>query len=181
MDLTVENRPMIVRAEAHAGQPYGIGRVSFRLQPGDEMIDRTGAVLLGDRENRVFYPVVTRTAFVTFLQNVTGRRGGEPSDVHNIWFLFKGEQPLELTLQGSGETLFHVPVQFARIRQYDRYVKQWWQAFAKATADQIEAGDYPPIVETYLGLMIGRRLGLELPNRFEGRRDPLMQTRCSTR
>ncbi len=156
--------------------PMALVALHFDLQSGDELIDRTGAVLLGDRENRVLYPVVTRTAFATFIQNVSGRRGGEPSDVHNIWFLFKGEQPLELTLSGSGETDFQVPVQFARTRQYNRYVKQWWQAFAKATAEQIEASDYPPIVETYLGLMIGRRLGLVLPDRFEGRRDPLMQT-----
>ncbi len=176
VDLMVQNKPVIVAAEAHAGVPYGIGRVSFRLQNGDEMIDRIGGAQITDRENRVLYPVITRSAFKTFLQNVTGRSNGNPDDVHHVWFLFKGEQPLDVTIRSSGDASVRVPIEISRQRQFDRFFRQWWQAFTKSTAQQIEAGDYPPIVETYLTSLIGRRLGLEVPRKFAGKKDPLMQT-----
>ena len=61
-DLLVRNQPVIMRAEAYGGLPYGIGKVRFRLQLGDEMIERVGATLLSDSENRIFYPVISRSA-----------------------------------------------------------------------------------------------------------------------
>ncbi len=175
-DLGVQNAPVIIAAEAHAGNPYGIGLVSFRMRSGDELIDRTSAILLEEANRRVFYPVITRTAFRTFMQNVAGIGEDHPDDVHNVWFLFKGDEPLDLVLQGSGETKIQVPVEYARSRRYDRYVRQWWQGFTRATSTQIEAGDYPPIVETYLTSMLGNRLGLTVPKQLKGKPDPLFQT-----
>ena len=178
IDLLAQNPPVIVKAEAYAGRPYGLGRVSFRLRGGDEMMDRTGAVMLSDRENRTLYPVITGSPFRTFLQNVIGDRagGGDPDDMHHVWFLFKGDQPLDISISSSGLANIQVPVENARPRQFDRFLKQWWQAFNAANDDQIEASDYPPIVETYLTIMIGKRLGLDVPPRFKGNPDPLMQT-----
>ena len=46
IDLLQSNQPLILQTEAIAGQPYGVGRIKFRLRPGDELIDRTGATLL---------------------------------------------------------------------------------------------------------------------------------------
>jgi hypothetical protein len=175
VDLLQQNQPVIVKAEAYAGRPYGLGCISYRLRGGDELIDRTEAVLLSDRENRTFYPVITRTAFRTFLENIAGMRGN-PDDVHQVWFLFQGDLPLDIALSGTATAQIQVPVEVAKPRQYDRFVRQWWQAFTSATAEQMEAGDYPPIVETYLTAMIGQRLGLEVPQTVTRNADPLMQT-----
>ena len=175
-NLPVANPPVILKTEAYAGRPFGIGRISYRLREGDQLIDRTGAILLEDADKRVLYPVVTQTAFRTFIQTLTGDRNGEPENVHHVWFLFKGEEPLNLILRGSGDASVVVPVEYSRNRQYERFVGQWWQAFTRSVDEQIEAGDYPPIVETYLTTMVGKRLGFQPVNRFEGRRDPLSQT-----
>jgi len=92
VDLVVKNQPMILRAEAYVGQPYGIGKVKFRLRPGDEMIERVGATLLTDSENRTYYPVITRSAVRTLLDGVLGGSGlVDPEDAQTVWFLFRGD------------------------------------------------------------------------------------------
>ena len=53
-DLLYNLQPLVIRAEAHQGFPFGIGRISFRMRQGDEMLLRTGAVLLTERNRRVF-------------------------------------------------------------------------------------------------------------------------------
>jgi len=174
----VNFQPVITKVEAYAGRPYGLGRISFRLRGDDEMVDRSGAVLLSDRENRTFYPVITNTAFQRFLENVAGDRfgAGSPENVHHLWFLFVGDQPLDVSLTGSGFVNVRVPIQVARPKQFNRFVDQWWKGYTDATQKLIEASDYPPIVETYLTAMIGRRLGLQIPQRQKGAPDPLYQT-----
>ena len=49
----LSNRPIILAAEAHAGRPYGIGKITYRLAESDEVIARTGAVLLTEANQRV--------------------------------------------------------------------------------------------------------------------------------
>jgi hypothetical protein len=171
------NQPVITGIEAYAGRPYGLGKISFRLRAGDHMVDQTAAVLLSDRESRTFYPVITKSPFRQFLQNVFGDRAEtQPEDVHHLWFLFRGDQPLDISLSGSGFVNVRVPVQVARANQFNRFVKQWWRGFTEGTKRQVEASDYPPIVETYLMAMVGKRLGLQVPPRKQGNPDPLFQT-----
>ena len=102
IDLLQSNQPLILQTEAIAGQPYGVGRIKFRLRPGDELIDRTGATLLSDPANRILYPVITKSPVKRFIETFTGARQGHPDDVHSVWFLFRGEAPLQLVLHGSG-------------------------------------------------------------------------------
>ena len=175
-DLAIQNQPVIMRTEAYANSPYGVGKLTFRLRPGDEMIARIGAPLLTDSENRIFYPVHTRSAIKTFVETITGNRGGQPDELQTIWFLFTGDQPLDLTLHGSGDVAFTAEVEVSRSRQFDRHRRQWWQAFTRVIGSQIEASDYPPIIETYLMSMLGRRLGLTVPDPFRRDKDPLLQT-----
>ncbi len=176
-DLLVRNQPIVMRAEAYAGLPYGIGKVKFRLQMGDEMIERVGATLLSDTENRIFYPVVSRSAARAFLDGILGGGNNMPDDSQTIWFLFKGDAPLNLTLQGTDGVSFIVPVdRVKKQRQFDRTVRQWWQTFNRVVNTQAEASDYPPLVETYLQMLVGRRMGLEVPLPSNRKKDPLMQT-----
>ena len=176
-DLLVRNRPVILRTEAYGGQPYGIGKVKFRLQLGDEMIERVGATLLTDTENRIFYPVVSRSAAQALLGQIFGGGNDMPDDAHTAWFLFKGEAPLNLTLHGTGNASFEVPVQLGlKQRKFDRVVRQWWQTFNRVVNKQAENSDYPPLVETYLQLLVGRRMGLEVPQPNNRKIDPLTKT-----
>jgi hypothetical protein len=177
VDFLQRNPPIVLKVEAIAGQPLGIGRVKFRLRPGDELIDRTGATLLTDSASRILYPVITKSAVKQFIENFTGSRLGYPDDVHTIWFLFRGEAPLQLTLHGSGALPVTVNVTYAkRARQFNRFVRQWWEAFNSATRDQVKAGDYPPVFEVYLKSMVGRRMGMALNAERQRKKDPLTAT-----
>ena len=162
------NQPLILQTEAIAGHPYGVGRVKFRLRPGDELIDRTGATLLSDPANRILYPVITKSPVKRFIETFTGARQGHPDDVHSVWFLFRGEAPLQLVLHGSGAVPVNVQVGYARrARQFDRFVRQWWESFNAATNERIKAGDYPSAFEVYLKSLVGHRMGLPVTPQFQ--------------
>ena len=170
------SQPMVLRAEAYAGQPYGVGKVTFRLSASDKMLDRTGAILIDDVQQRILYPVVSTSAFKAFVENLVGRRNNEPTDVHTVWFLFQGEAPLTISVFGSQQTAINVPVEFVRPRQFDRRVKQWWQSFNRVVDEQIASGDYPPILHVYLKNLIGKRFGLNATDNRKKNLDPLTQT-----
>ena len=171
----VNSQPVVLKAEAFAGQPYGVGKITFRLSSSDKLLDRTGAILIDDAERRLLYPVISTTAFKAFVENFIGRRANEPTDVHTVWFLFQGETPLTISVFGSEQAAITVPVGFVRPRQFDRRVKQWWQAFNRVVDEQIKSGDYPPILHAYLKNLIGKRFGLIAPSQ-QKKKDPLLET-----
>ena len=49
----------------------------------------------------------------------------------------------------------------------------WWRDYHAAAEEQIEQGDYSPLVETYLTTMLGRRLGLSPPSPHRAPKEPL--------
>jgi len=175
-DLLIARPPAILSAEAHAGRPYGIGRINYRLQPGDEMIARTGAVLITEANQRISFPVIADTPFREFLGNFLRSNPSNSADTKSIWFLFKGDQPLNVTLHGSGQSTLDVPIVFDKPNRYERFAKNWWNSFSSASDDMIESGDYPPMVETYLTALIGKRLGLATPKQILRSKDALART-----
>ncbi len=175
-DLNLVLEPVIIRVEAHAGRPFGIGRLNFRLRRGDDMMLRTGSILLTEQENRVFYPVMTRSAVKSFIQTVTGRDSEAPDEQHTILFLFRGDQPLNLRLQGTAVASETVQVDTTKPRRYQRFVDLWWREMNNMTERQLNWGDYPGVIETYLTSMLSRRMGLQMPKRFERKKDQLAET-----
>ena len=100
-----------------------------------------------------------------------------PDDAHTVWFLFSGDAPLRLTLQGTDNVSFDVPVELGlKQRKFDRVLRQWWQTFNRVVNKQAKNSDYPPLVETYLQLLVGRRMGLEVPQPSNRKKDPLTKT-----
>ena len=162
------NRPVIVSAEAHAGRPYGVGKVTYRLLPGEELISRTGAVLLTEANQRVSFPVILQTPLKRFLANFIRMRDNGGAELKTFWFLFTGDDPLTLSIHGSAVETINVGVEFDKPAQYERFVKNWWQGF-RATSEKSDSnGDYPLLVETYLSALVGKRLNLDVgaaPNR----------------
>ena len=79
-----------------------------------------------------------------------------------VYFLFRGDAPLELTLRTPHpQTIVAVP--HYNPRQFLRLQRSWWQQYAAVTRLQEREGDYPPLVEVYLASMLGQRLGLRTP------------------
>ena len=175
-DLKLEHMPVIVSAEAHAGRPYGIGKVTFRLHPGDEMISRTGATWFTEENGRIRYPVIAHTPVRKFLRILTGDKSTQASDLLTIWFLFEGDEPLNARLHGSGVVDFPINVEFTRPRRYERFASNWWQNFNSVSESHIKDGDYPPMVEVYLASLIGHRLGMKPKLRRRRSNDPITRT-----
>ena len=175
-DLQVARPPVILSAEAHAGRPYGIGRINYRLQPGDEMIARTDAVLITEADQRVSFPVIADTPFREFLGNFLRSNPSNSAESKSVWFLFQGDQPLNVTLHGTGQSTFNVPIVFDKPQRYQRFAKNWWNSFSSASDDMIESGDYPPMVETYLTAVVAKRLGLAAPTQPRRSKDALSRT-----
>ena len=171
-----DSAPTVYRIEALGGQPFGVGMMRYRMCAGDEMIDQSGATLLSEKNNRVFYPVYSKPAAAKFFQRLTGSPISEPDSMHNVWFLFRGDEPLELTLHGKCNVSKTVPVQYTREKKFERLKGQWWREFNVEAQRQQEWGDYPPLIETYLTSMLSRRIGLPLPGAVQKNKDPLAET-----
>ena len=175
-DSKTETAPTIHRVEAYAGSPFGVGMIKYRMCHGDDLIDQSGATFISEKNSRVFYPVFTRPAVNRFFQKLTGGSGGEPESMHNVWFLFRGDQPLEISLFGACSTTETVEVEYVRDKKFARSLNQWWREYNLQATRQSDWGDYPPFIETYTRTMLSRRLGLQLPRKRNKNKDELTQT-----
>ena len=171
----LSNRPIILSAEAHAGRPYGIGKVTYRLADSDEVIARSGAVLLTEANQRVSFPVISKTPLRRFLANFIRARRDDARDSKTFWFLFTGDQPITVSVHGSDVETLQIPIRFDQPRQYQRFVKNWWQVFAATSSERANDGDYPLMVETYLSALVANRLGLDTGIDRARRRDSWTQ------
>lgn len=174
--------PQIVRAEAWMGEPFGVGVVSFRLPPGQidgvdpAMLLRTGAVQITDREGRILYPAESQPAAARFFRGVFGSADDPTAQIYSTWFIFRGDQPLQLQVVGCEGTTVELVPKVARENQYSRLLKQWWREYTRIANEQTEQGDYPDLVETYLTRMLEFRQGLEPVRQAEKTGDPLQET-----
>lgn len=153
-----KEKPVILRVEAWPGAPFGVAKVSFRLGQQGKLIQNTGAVLITERDNRIFYPAFSEG----LLTNVFKRPavGG----VQSVWFLFRGDTPLTLTLRGADTETFVAEMPRRNRPALSRLLFQaWWRQFNAQTKRHVDQADYPPLVETYLKSMLSRRLGLAAP------------------
>ncbi len=167
-------KPSILRVEAHPGTPFGIAKVSFRMGQAGKLVQNTGAVKLSERDGRIFYPAFSQGLLTTLFDRPAV--GG----VQSVWFLFRGDQPLNLTLQGHEPVTFTLDMNRRSRPMLSRALFQaWWRQYNTQVRQHIKEGDYPPLVESYLTAMLARRLQLDppLPERMQQRRnDELQQT-----
>jgi hypothetical protein len=182
-------------AEAIPGQPFGVGRITFDLPP-DLAPEPLGAEGIGlvETGGRVFYPAVDTPAAGKLLKEVleantpltTGgpvRRevGGLLRGILDrpprttVYFLFRGDGPLQVTLQLRGNVEIAIvprPAVETRLRPlrrdglsaHGRLLRLWWQHYAKVSGPLQPKPDYPPLVENYLTATLARRLNLRLPD-----------------
>jgi hypothetical protein len=152
-----------VDVEAIPGSPFGVGRmtVPLRLADVDAAVDSNGFALV-EEDGRVLYPAFTTGRIGKFIGQLLGTGDLPPTSV-TVYFLFTGDRPLKLTLYTpAAHTTTAVPVP-QQPRQYSRLLQDWWREYNAAARQQITDGDYPPLVETYLTTMLGKRLGFPPP------------------
>lgn len=151
-------KPSILRVEAYPGTPFGVAKVSFRLGQSGKLIQNTGAVLITERDHRIFYPAFSEGLLASMFDRPAV--GG----VQTVWFLFRGDEPLNLTLRGADTKTFVVEMARRSRPALRRILHQaWWRQYNAQATRHIREADYPPLVETYLTSMLARRLELPPP------------------
>ena len=79
-----------------------------------------------------------------------------------LYFLFRGAEPLELSLEARES----IPLRVVPLNDpaaHRRLLQQWWQQYAKPAGLFQPKPDYPPVVDNYLTSTLARRLNLRLP------------------
>lgn len=155
----------LAQSEAYMGQPFGIGRITVSL-PADQVAQvwQTSGVTITEANNRIHYPAVTSRRVLRSIGSLLGVEiQGLPGKV-NIYFLFTGEEPLQIAVDTPAQQQVLVtPRSDPNGRMHMRLLDQWWREYSAAARDQGRDADYPPLVQTYLTSMLSRRLGLETP------------------
>ncbi|MBN2217803.1 MAG: hypothetical protein JW719_10560 [Pirellulales bacterium] len=179
--LTIPARAMTV--EAVAGEPFGVGCI--RVTPSAEFMPETLGVeglSVSSPDGRVFYPTIQTPPDTTLVKElvldapwirggpVRRQAGGiirgllDQPAATTVYFLFRGNDPLTVTLQGR------TPYEFVLRTRFDpaahaRLMAAWWRQYTAESGGLLRSsGDYPPIVRNYLRAMLARRLQLPLGN-----------------
>lgn len=156
-------QPALARVEAEAliGNPFGVCRLTIS---GPEAPADAASVLLEEKNGRALYPAVTQGVIGRLLGKLLGDAGDRPvGGGVTIHFLFRGAEPLQLTVYAPQAMQFSVQPRSDNSRTFDRNMAQWWREY-NAMWRQTRAGDdHPPLVPTYLTAMLSSRLGLESP------------------
>jgi hypothetical protein len=173
-----------IEAEAFWGKPFGVARITLDL-PQELLPEPLGAegLVVTEADNRVFYPVLESAGAGKVLKQVldadTPLTGGGPVRQQiggilrgiaerpprtTIYFLFRGEQPLQLTLQAKQPVPIPLVPMAAGPRQFERLLELWWKQYAREPKLLEQKPDYPPQVENYLMCMLAVRMNLRLPD-----------------
>ncbi len=174
--------PVVIRSEAFLGAPFGVGMISFRIPKqgfdiaDPNMIIRTGAVRLTEKQGRIFYPAAGQPAAARFFRGVFGDAEQPTDEMITIWFLFTGDQPLNLVVWGCEGGALQIVPEAPRQQKLQRLYKQWWRQFQLTNKQQSDIGDFPDLVGTYLDQMLANRLGQEPPKVQKPGSDPMQQT-----
>ena len=157
---------LAVQGQAYPGSPFGVGTFTIAIPPQDAAAAQAGVpVRVEERGGRLFYPGVNRSAVRQLLGEILGVPALTGPGSVTVFFLFTGEDPLELTVHTPSPQRVRVTPSLPRNpRVQERLLRRWWSSFQAQADQQIQQGDYPPLVETYLTAMLSRRLRLELPS-----------------
>jgi hypothetical protein len=183
-------------AVAWFGRDWGVGRIEIPV--GQIASDATVRIVVTDRENRILYPAHEvfsaepdpipvdspparnrrRVGNGVVIQRLRGaidrlRQHIDPEEHVRIHFLFTGNEPLTLEIEGDLElSLVVKPMEFAASGtasatgdgQRQRMLLDWWNGYVQQTERQVRRSDYPTLIERYLVHMLGARFGLPVPD-----------------
>lgn len=168
-------------AQAVSGQPFGVGQITLRLSP-EQWPQPLGVegLRISERNGRVFYPAVVVPQWNELVKQIWQSSGlleetpaqrqikglinalvDRPPSI-TLYFLFQGEQPLELTINTRRPLQLKLPVGrgFALWKvQRD----QWWKAYTAQAGLLTDRIDAPPVLAQVLRPTLARRLNVALP------------------
>ncbi len=151
-----------IEVEAFAGEPFGIARVSFAMSEAPGIVDLE-RVRVTEAEGRAVYPSAAPGAVGRLFGLLLKDAGPLPIGRVNIAFLFRGNEPFDVTLHLPTPVEIRVTPRAVPARQFARELDTWFRDYQQALTTQTRDGDFQPIVQTYLTTMLSKRLGLAPP------------------
>lgn len=149
-----------IRVEAYAGQPLGVARVEIDMpSEAASAAFQDDRFTVSDRTGRVLYPTLGQKRGRKILGSLLGV---DLPQKLAFYFLFKGDEPLELDLYLPDRTEITVTPQYGQ-REYDKLLEDWWKAYVGLYQRVHDEAEYPIGVQTYLTAMWAGRLGQPMP------------------
>jgi hypothetical protein len=152
-------QPARIEADGVAGKPYGIGVLAIQLPPGQRMGSSADEqIALTERSGRVFFPSYESRPLGRLLRGAGINLGlglGGGGRRLTVYFLFTGNQPLDLTLWTPQPIRYQLTPRGAVNR--DQLLASWWRQFSQP------AGNSYPQFHDFLVATLGRRFGLQPP------------------
>lgn len=158
--------PMEIEAVALTGEPFGVGRIDF-VTPANVRLDAASGdpVILQEKNGRLHYPAFSKQPVRGLLRGLLNR----PQKM-TAWFLFRGREPLEISIPELGLRPMLVQPVGAGAGE-SPLLTAWWQAYTSKGplgglfSDQDAT---PPDVRDYLTSMLAHRLRLPPVSQDEG-------------
>ena len=140
-------RPAAARVEGEAliGRPFGVGQVTIN---GLDVAIDANRVHLEEKSGRVFYPAVTQGVFGRLVGKLLGGPTDRPTSGVTIYFLFRGDQPLELTVHTPQTVPLVVQPRIDNQRRFERELVQWWRQYNAYWRQLQTEDDHPALVPT---------------------------------
>ncbi|EMI17183.1 putative secreted protein, partial [Rhodopirellula maiorica SM1] len=178
-----------VLALAQAGEPFGVATIEIPLAAGVP-IGSLPPLRVTDAQRRVFYPVgqEVRQKLIPpserpvpeagqgrllrrvgkLIREITSKdQPTEETIARRISFLFQGNEPMVVALSDTSGVIGEYQLNpEPNPAMHAQLLDQWWTDYTAAAKTRIDAGDYPPWVETYLVAMLSGRLHLPMPAWF---------------
>ncbi|MFO0870059.1 MAG: hypothetical protein U0935_14100 [Pirellulales bacterium] len=149
--------------EAIPGTPWGVARLVLSGEGEVAEALESNNLTLVERDGRALYPVFTTGRFRKLLGEVLGLEQMTDPALH-VLFLFRGTEPLRITVTMPQPRELILTPRPSVPRAGERLMQQWWREYNGVVAQQLAAGDSPPIPQTYLASMLSRRTGLPQPS-----------------
>lgn len=145
-------------AEAIAGQPFGVGKITVDLDSGSRLVPDSPIELV-DPQGRALYPAFEGAGVLA-----PGRKKRPEPNSLTVYFLFRGDGPLELDLR-TDRSYRATARPVADQAAHRTLLAAWWNCYTAAANDVAKWDACPPLVGDYLTATLARRLGLDLPKR----------------
>ncbi len=175
-----------VMVTAVAGRPYGVATIEIPLQQPIvgvtlspiRAVDVNGRILYPFSEDiKVGVPPASETPvprpgngrLLGRLGNLIREIAGTDEQLdqtiaRRVTFLFLGSEPLKVRVDDATQTVGSYEVVPDRDEvAHGEMMSRWWFGYIDAARSQIDAADYPTLVETYMTAMLARRTGMALP------------------
>jgi hypothetical protein len=152
--------PAAIRVEAYRGEPFGVGRVIVDLERGassDPLADDRFTIT--EANGRVFYPAIENAPVRRMVRNLLGIE--TPWQI-TFYFIFRGGEPLEMTLFAPDAQPLTVRTE-RNAREFNELLEDWWDATEDRYEQVFRLSEYPIVVENFLTATWARRLGREMP------------------